>query len=718
KSVTELEKLLGQDLDKKISMIKADTLTLETKINETADSTVKEVTETVGSVKETIKEKVNQINKAQKDDLKNVVKESQKQAMKILKSAADEMDSWAAEFKKKCDSFIKDASELARSLNPESQELKAKISEFKEFKDELKLKEIVSEEKQKFENLEQELASALNDSLEKMAKEFEGAVQDIISLLDDVSGSLDESFSKASSIFKDSIKKMLEDNIAAFQKNAEVFSMETAAAFNAQIEKIESDFYQVKGTLSGNTEALVKQFKDILDEVQARFLEKIKEQITRLETETGNLEKTLSETLDERINAYRKEIDQMRENFYTGVDLRVSNLEKQVHAIREESVSNLLSNLIKNHKEGIREIQSARNTTIGQHKTNLEGITRDRQKEVDTLLKNLKEDTKKVIEEEIERTARVQSEGHEALNKMKAEISDFVKKDIERVNTMASDIQDKISTEVEKGFTTIKEEIKGIDEKHLKTLADLTTSIGDAHNEIISKHGGDFQADAATMETELLDLATSHQNEYELNANSLNDQLAGKLEETDVILTDRLMNVNEDAAKQFKECEEQTEQRAKILRAVWAETEKILATSGELTWILVTQEAIQEYMADMITRTKSTISLVAPDFENLPLDAIQKARRTTRIKTASRILADARDKVAMLLEQGNVEIRQRADRDLWAAARDGEEVLIAPMAEKETQKVAIISQEPAIVKYFHEIIGPLVIARAQRISRV
>ncbi|MHA1314984.1 MAG: hypothetical protein ACTSRB_13870 [Candidatus Helarchaeota archaeon] len=718
KSVTDLEKILGQDLDKKISAIKADSLTVETKINKSAESTITEISQSIDNVKEKVKEKINQINKAQKEDLKGIIKDSQKNVSKTLKNAVSQLDEWAAEFKKAGETFIKDVSDRAKALSPEDQEIKEKVTELKTFKDELKLKSIIDDQKQKFEEYEQELDKILNELFDKVGKESDDALSDLTNLLEDASNTLKEALSNISKDLRESIKGMLEDNITVFQKNAEVFSVEIAAAFNAQIEKIESDFYQVKGTLSGNTDALVKQFKDILDEVQARFLEKIKEQITRLETETGNLEKTLSETLDERITTYRKEIDQMRENFYTGADLRVSNLEKQSHAIRESAVVTLLSDLIRKHKDSIREIQAARNSSIGKHKTNLESITREKQKEISNVTEGLKEDIKKVMQEEMARTTKVQTEGHNALDKMKNEVNEFVNKDIERVNTMAADIQTKISTEVEKGFNTIKTEINGIDEKHLKSLAELTTSVGEKHNEIISKHGNEFQSDASTMEVELLDLATAHQNEYELNANSLNDQLAGKLEETDVILTDRLMNVNDDAAKQFKECEEQTQERAKILRAVWNETERILATSGELTWILVTQEAIEEYMADMIHRTKSTISLVTPDFETLPFDTIQTAKRAMRIKTASRILADDRDKVAVLLEQGNVEIRQRKDRDLWAAARDGEEVLIAPMADKETQKVAIISQEPAIVKYFHEIIGPLVMARAQRISHV
>lgn len=718
KSVTELEQLLSDSLDKKVSSIKAESLTMETKIGSSMDSTISGLTNSMEQLKKTIQEKMAQVNNTHKGDLKEIVKSAQGDMNKFIKAASTRLEEWGAEFKKSGDAFIKEAAERARMLNPDDQDLKEKINEFKSFKDELALKDLIAGEKEKLSNQEHGFETLLNDMFEKTSKESDGFVEELANFLGEISTSINESMAETNKTFINGAKTQLDSILEAFLKNAETFSVETAKAFNTQVEKIESDFYQVKGTLSGDTDALVKQVKDVLDEVQVLFLEKIKEQITRLQKETGDLEKTLSETLDERINTYRGEIDQARENFYTGVDLRVSNLEKQSHAIRDESVTKLLSSLITKHKDAIRDIQTGRNNTVGTHKTNLEGIVRDKQKEIDTNTVNLKEDVNKTVQQDIERVEKVRTEGHAAEDNMKAEISDFVKKDIERVNKMATDVQTKISGEVEKGYNTIKTEIKGIDEKHLKVLDELTTTVGTEHNEVIGKHGDDFQSDASTMEVELLELATSHQNEYELNVNSLNDQLAGKLEETDVILTDRLVTVNDDAAKQFKECEELTQERSKILRAVWNETEKILAVSGELTWILVTQDAIEEYITDMLKRTKSTISIVAPDFYNLPLDAIKSAKRSIRIKTTSRILADSKKDVATLLELGNVEIRQRADRDLFAAARDGEEVLLAPITERETQNVAIVSQEAAIVKYIHEIIGPLVIARSQRISRI
>ncbi|MFX1295499.1 MAG: hypothetical protein ACFFD2_11710 [Promethearchaeota archaeon] len=73
-----------------------------------------------------------------------------------------------------------------------------------------------------------------------------------------------------------------------------------------------------------------------------------------------------------------------------------------------------------------------------------------------------------------------------------------------------------------------------------------------------------------------------------------------------------------------------------------------------------------------------------------------------------------------MLDKGNIQIRQRPEGDIFACARDGEEILIAPFYEgmKPNEEVAIISQQDGFAKQFHEMLGPMWMSRAQKITRV
>lgn len=698
KSSSSIENILIKNLDERIEALESEIDLNKDDLRKKIDIEFNKLNDNLNSLSKETNEKLKQINNDVKKDIKDTNKESKFQVDQVLKDLENELEKWQKEYSDESEDWIKkvadSANNLKNSLGEGQDSLKNSISEsidkLKSNKGISKLKEIIKTQKEKIKELNTKINKQLDENQEDSSEKIESLQKETT---DSLSSIILEKINEFKSISENShtnTSEAMNKNILYFKEKAKNFGEESAKIFNNQTEKIETDFYQIKDSINEGNESLVKKFKDILEEVKERFLEKIIEQVNRLRTDTANLEKTLSETLDERTDMYRSEIDSARKEFYEGLDNHVTSLETQSHAIREEAVTKLLADLININKESLKEIKSRRNETILSHKSNQEALKDARFKEL-----------------------------NETTDGMKSEVSDFVNGDIDRVNEMTSDIHKNLSSEIEKGFSSIKTEIASINDKYLASIDELTTLTGQQNNDIIEKHRDAFQSDASTMEIELLDLTTAHQNEYELNANSLNDQILSKLEETDVIITDRLTNTNNDAARTFKECEGNAEERAKVLRAVWAEAIKILAINSELTWILTSEEAIKEYMADMVDRTKSTISVVTPDFNDLPLESINNARRQIRVKTASRILADSRNAVAKLLEQGNVEVRQRPEMDLYAAARENEEVLLAPhVPGKPTHQVAIISQQPSIVKFVHEIIGPLVIARATKITRV
>ena len=698
KKSSTIENILTENLDKRLGALEAEINANKDKLKSKIESEFNKLNDNLNTLLKDSSEKLKQINGDIKKDIKEVNKTSKTQIDQVFKDLETELERWQKENSEESEEWIKkvadSANNVKNSLGEGQESLKASIGEsidnLKQNKGSLKLKEIIKTQKDKIKVLNSKLNDQLDQNQEKSVEKIDSLQRETIETLTTTINQKLDSFKDINQDSQKNASEALNNNIEYFKEKAKNFGEESSNLFNSQTEKIETDFYQIKDSIGEGNESLVKKFKDILEEVKERFLEKIIDQVKRLRNDTANLEKTLSETLDDRTDTYRNEIDSARKEFYDGLDNHVQSLETQSHAIRDESVTKLLADIIAKNKESLKGIQIKRNETVSSHKSTQDGLKDGRFTEL-----------------------------NETNDGMKNEVASFVNSDIERVNTLATDIHEKVSSEVKNGYSSIKTEIASIDDKYLALIDELTTSTGKQNNDIIEKHRDAFQSDASTMEIELLDLTTAHQNEYELNANSLNDQILSKLEETDVIITDRLTNTDNDAAKTFKECEANSEERAKILRAVWVEAMRVLAINSELTWVLTSEDAIKEYMADMVLRTKSTISVVTPDFSDLPVAAINNARRQIRVKTASRILADSRNEVAKLLEQGNVEVRQRPEMDLYAAARENEEVLLAPYAPgKPSHQVAIISQQPSIVQFVHEIIGPLVIARATKITRV
>ncbi len=711
---TELEKTLTSNLDERLNQLVNETNTARdnfnqsltesiTNLNKSLDDLKSKTGSALKDIKSNIKTTVKDLSKNLNDKIQERIDTLKNTTTEKIKNTINVIKDWEKGVESELNEIAKDRPEIKEVIDRAIKSLNEKLKEERSINEEL-INTINEESKNLIRDVDAEIKDKqekVNSTIDDMMNQTNTKLEEIIANEISIINSKKED---AYSVFV----KQTEDNISWFRENASKYGDQSQQIINSQVEAIELDFYKMKDSITSRTDDVIKRFNDTLNQLKSEFLEKFSNQNKLLQEDTSKLEEVLSNTLDDRIKEYQNELDSMRDEFYKALDLRVGNVEKQSHEIRNKSID-LLANIIQEHKD------------------NLQKIDTDKLKELDDITANMnngvdekKQDVANVVQTEIKRVDDVKVRGHESLNQMKTKIKEFVDNDNNRVFEMAKNVQEQVSNTMSEGFDQIKKDINEIDNQYLEKIKDLTTKTYEECKETISNHAAGFQADAAKLETDLLQLASQHQTDYESNANTLNEKLAAKLDETDEILTNRLTNTNNDAAHTFREAEGETLKVSQLLRAVWQETTNILAKAGELTWPLVGVEAIKEYITDILRRTKSTVSIVAPDFNDLPLEAIKNASRRIRIIVASRILAEAKDQVRELLELGNVQIRQRPEMNLFAVGRDGEEVLIAPYSDKYdlSQLTAIVSQQETLVSLIHEIIGPIWMASSTKITRV
>ncbi len=704
---TELEKKISETFDARLATLTQESSTQKQNFITNIDTRLGSLNEQVRSIEKKIIAELSSVISEHKSTIKTISKTEQG----TIKDTANETKTAISGLLKEMDNALR---EWARSVE---NNLKDQVGENETLKEIVSsqvqiLNEIRKTQKTKLDELTEQFHQKMNQMVETLNSSTETYVQSNTQKFDTwfstTDAAIKETIKKESEALNARVEEMknaaivtADTNFKWFKDRQNILGTAAATVFNAQVESTELEFYKLKDSISSGSDDLVKRFKDISIKIQERFLETVYAQVNRLQTDTATLEKTLSETLDERNDTYRKELNTMRDAFYKVVAERVDDLDGRSHDLRTESLT-LLSNIIQTHKGNL---QSIDDTKFG---------------EVDYTTSTMKAEVANTVKLEMDRVDKVHDEGHTSVDNMKLEIMNFITEDIARVNTMATNVQSAVSKRVEEGFSTIKKEIGGIDQDYLKQIQNLTKATADEVNEITSNHAAGFQTDATDMEKTLLELATQHQADYEVNINTLNESYATKCDETESIITNRVNTANNDMAKTFRESEARTLERAQILRAVWQEVINVLPIQGELTWPIVTREAITHYLRDMIVRTKSTISLIVPSFEDLPVDALMQTPSTKRVIVATKILATYRDQVQQMLDKGNIQIRQRPNADIFACARDGEEILIAPFVEgiKPSEEVAIVSQQDGFAKQFHELIGPMWLAQSQKITKV
>jgi hypothetical protein len=121
----------------------------------------------------------------------------------------------------------------------------------------------------------------------------------------------------------------------------------------------------------------------------------------------------------------------------------------------------------------------------------------------------------------------------------------------------------------------------------------------------------------------------------------------------------------------------------------------------------------------MVGRSKSTVTIVVPNLHEAPINEVKRISKAIRINIVAGVDATLhKNLVTELLNQGNVRIWNFPERNYVSCTRDAEEVLIAPIAPKDTDCIATVSVEEGFIKLIMKIVGPMWLASAREVRSV
>ena len=107
----------------------------------------------------------------------------------------------------------------------------------------------------------------------------------------------------------------------------------------------------------------------------------------------------------------------------------------------------------------------------------------------------------------------------------------------------------------------------------------------------------------------------------------------------------------------------------------------------------------------MLTRTKSSITLVLPELSGALLTRIAELPQSRKITLVSEIDIDQYElELGQLLDQGNVQLRHYAKKDINMCTRDAEEAFLALEAPEE-EFVTILTESEQLVQLLYKIMS-------------
>ncbi len=247
----------------------------------------------------------------------------------------------------------------------------------------------------------------------------------------------------------------------------------------------------------------------------------------------------------------------------------------------------------------------------------------------------------------------------------------------------------------------------------------LAGSISSAANKLSSESmaalSETLEKSSAAIERVSADMRNDLRSGYDdimAHAGSLEDILADAVNDLEKSPT---IGVSEESVDQAvspaTETPLDTQRVADVLSKVW---ERLGATDfpgAKKTWMIVTRDAVLAHMKDMLARAKSKVTLIIPEAQDIPTDTLKELKSTIGVEVVVTESPVLNREVGPLVGRGNIRVRSRSEKDVYACVRDSEEVLLAPAASTDSDVIGFVSEDDGFVRFVMSIIGPIFQAR-------
>jgi hypothetical protein len=210
-------------------------------------------------------------------------------------------------------------------------------------------------------------------------------------------------------------------------------------------------------------------------------------------------------------------------------------------------------------------------------------------------------------------------------------------------------------------------------------------------------------------EKNLQEALLTHQTRFENSMNNTDSTLMGCIDKNEALLKEETRKALANFRENIDKLRKASASVEWVLQSAWMELEKSPMFGGEKSWPLVTKVALMSHVQDMIKRTKSHIMIMLPTVSDAPLEEIPKVKKATRVTlVVGETKGDEKQMQALaeIAKMGNVSLRASTDLSCYGCSKDSEEILFAPMAQKDTELVGLVSIGDPYIELFEKILTP------------
>ncbi len=493
---------------------------------------------------------------------------------------------------------------------------------------------------------------------------------------------------------------------------------------NTLMERVDSEKHATLDELRVKLDQHNNESKISINGIASESNERIEGFSHQLDSTISSLKNRLNETESELNHAIMSGIDnliqatealstsmrnkssQVKEEVRTAIDANLVQNKEHIHSTLTSSASQLnqeLSEISMTAATDISNIGDRGKTQLGEISTLVQNNMINAVSEA----KSSQNEFEQQLDDAISKLTNTLSEHMEGL---KTEASDTV----DNFAIQARATTDSKAVAIESAFTAVANEISSASNSMVKSTIQnaeesrkgTATMVNSIHQSLISKlneYGRDAQDATVKGFDTLYDRGTDLKNALSsMQTNLEKDEMIG--------LSESQMDK---AFAGTKGAEVPGAEVATLLSKVW---ERVGATDfpgAKQTWTIVTRAAVLAHIKDMLQRAKSKVTLIVPNPLEVPTQILTELKTTIGVEVV--VTEGNLGPVKPLVGRGNIRLRTRSERDVYACVRDSEEVLLAPAAPSDTDVVGVATEEEGFIKFIMSIIGPIFQAKTKLI---
>ncbi|MFX1573200.1 MAG: hypothetical protein ACFFB0_10660 [Promethearchaeota archaeon] len=551
---------------------------------------------------------------------------------------------------------------------------------------------------------------------------------------------------------KENLTTLIQNLLNDFSTRVENLDKELKMDLDEHVERHKNIANQLKPKMEQILEKYLERMDKVVADLKERISNILKEHTSHVKNTTDTLQMNLKATVDDRHRTLITQTNDFKNMTLTLIDNLLEHAnrftdfsedmakkgffwmgkKKKYKARHETTIQNILTytepmkeNFIKESDEYI---QNTRNTT-DQVKTDVTSIMSTEHENLAVETNDLNYKAQETIEAQLETLA----------TDMAGEVDDTLQSGIKDCSDTTLKLKDSLENSLKQHHRQYDESITNHRESSLRHYTNFDTEIKRINadwtrevdteftngkrdcSEKINSEISLWDTESRDMDNNLSTMLTDHKSKYEQNAKTLQNSLSNTTQDTIQNVKDAIADFTLQFMNSIDDATELGENNEGKLKDIHIASSSIPEISKVTSWQVIGRQAMINAMKDAIYRVKSSIIIVTPVVVPEILQVVSEyafQKKAARFMLTSHFDLQTYSGIIKKMQQlGNIQFRQlQTPADFYALTRDAEEVILCPHSEKESEMIAVVSNQTAYSILYSQFIGPIFQANSRPIK--